>query len=338
MTLTKDDLRQLPRLLEDDPELQLEVARAFLNEATVTHLMRQDPQLREAFYRAVMTERLLQLPDKVEQLDQFVRQHASQTDARLQNVERDVSEMKQAQAVMQADLEQVKQTQAVMQADLEQVKQAQAVMQADLEQVKQTQAVMQADLEQVKQTQAVMQADLEQVKQTQSTMQATLNRVEQEVHGLNEWRRGEEGRRDGERYERRIVSSALALFGSGEGGSPERDFNVRRRLEETLLRGGVDLLQEDEADYPMLADIIWWKGDHFALAEVSLKVNGEDVQRAKRRAEVLRKAGVEVLPVVVGSEWAHPETRELAEREGVAWRVGKEYSPALIEYRRLLVE
>ena len=296
MTLTKDDLRQLPRLLEDDPELQLEVARAFLNEATVTHLMRQDPQLREAFYRAVMTERLLQLPDKVEQLDQFVRQHASQTDARLQNVERDVSEMKQAQAVMQADLEQVKQTQAVMQADLEQV------------------------------------------KQTQSTMQATLNRVEQEVHGLNEWRRGEEGRRDGERYERRIVSSALALFGSGEGGSPERDFNVRRRLEETLLRGGVDLLQEDEADYPMLADIIWWKGDHFALAEVSLKVNGEDVQRAKRRAEVLRKAGVEVLPVVVGSEWAHPETRELAEREGVAWRVGKEYSPALIEYRRLLVE
>jgi len=310
MTLTKDDLRQLPRLLEDDPELQLEVARAFLNEATVTHLMRQDPQLREAFYRAVMTERLLQLPDKVEQLDQFVRQHASQTDARLQNVERDVSEMKQAQAVMQADLEQVKQTQAVMQADLEQVKQ----------------------------TQAVMQADLEQVKQTQSTMQATLNRVEQEVHGLNEWRRGEEGRRDGERYERRIVSSALALFGSGEGGSPERDFNVRRRLEETLLRGGVDLLQEDEADYPMLADIIWWKGDHFALAEVSLKVNGEDVQRAKRRAEVLRKAGVEVLPVVVGSEWAHPETRELAEREGVAWRVGKEYSPALIEYRRLLVE
>jgi len=310
MTLTKDDLRQLPRLLEDDPELQLEVARAFLNEATVTHLMRQDPQLREAFYRAVMTERLLQLPDKVEQLDQFVRQHASQTDARLQNVERDVSEMKQAQAVMQADLEQVKQTQAVMQADLEQVKQAQAVMQADLEQV----------------------------KQTQSTMQATLNRVEQEVHGLNEWRRGEEGRRDGERYERRIVSSALALFGSGEGGSPERDFNVRRRLEETLLRGGVDLLQEDEADYPMLADIIWWKGDHFALAEVSLKVNGEDVQRAKRRAEVLRKAGVEVLPVVVGSEWAHPETRELAEREGVAWRVGKEYSPALIEYRRLLVE
>ncbi len=286
MTLTKDDLRQLPRLLEDDPELQLEVARAFLNEATVTQLMRQDPQLREAFYRAVMTERLLQLPDKVEQLDQFVRQHASQTDARLQNIE-------------------------------------------------QTQAVMQTDLEQVKQTQAVMQTDLNQVKQTQSTMQATLNRVEQEVHGLNEWRRGEEGRRDGERYERRIVSSALALFGSGKGGSPERDFNVRRRLEEILVRGGVDLLQEDEADYPMLADIIWWKGDHFALAEVSLKVNGEDVQRAKRRAEVLRKAGVEVLPVVVGSEWAHPETRELAVREGVAWRVGKEYSPALIEYRRL---
>ncbi|MCS7301674.1 MAG: hypothetical protein NZ556_09010 [Fimbriimonadales bacterium] len=138
-----------------------------------------------------------------------------------------------------------------------------------------------------------------------------------------------------EEYRRKVITNAFFLFGDGYGGSPERQESVKQRLHDVLQRGGIDLTLEEEEDSPFLSDIIWWKKDHFALAEVSLKVNGEDVARAKRRAAVLSKAGVPVLPVVVGSEWAHPETRELADREGVAWRVGREFAPSLIKYRRL---
>jgi len=45
-------------------------------------------------------------------------------------------------------------------------------------------------------------------------------------------------------------------------------------------------------------------------------------------------AGVEVMPVVIGSAWAYDDARDEALKAGVEWRVGKEYSQGLIEYRR----
>lgn len=263
MPLTREDLKELPALLQDDPDLQLEVARAVLTEGTVTRLMRSDPELRDALRRAVLTEELLQLPEKVEQMDRFMREHAQKTDTRLDQLEKTVGEMKQTQQAMLSDVEQIK----------------------------------------------------------------------HEVNRLSNWQRGEDGRREGERYEKRILKSAPTLFGKGNGGSTENE-TVQQRVSEILINANIDIFSLEEEENPFLADLIWWKGDRFALAEVSLKVNGSDVRRAKRRAAILRQAGVEVLPVVVGSEWAHPETQQLAQQEGVAWRVGSQYSPELVEYHR----
>lgn len=264
MPLTREDLRELPTLLQADPDLQLELARAVLTEGTVSRLMRSDPELRDALRRAVLTEELLQLPEKVEQMDRFMREHATKTDARLDSLEKTVEEVKDIQQTLLSDVSQIK----------------------------------------------------------------------EEVNRLSNWQRGEDGRREGERYEARIVKNAPAIFGLGEGGSPALSETVQRRLQTVLAQANIDYLAIDDEDSPFLADIIWWKGDRFALAEVSLKVNGSDVRRAKRRAEILRQGGVEVLPVVVGSEWAHPETQQLAQQEGVAWRISNRYSPELVEFHR----
>jgi hypothetical protein len=76
MALTESDLTEFLRLLERDETLQLDFARAFLKERVVRKLMALDPELREAFRSAVLTEELLRLPTVVAELDQFVRQHA----------------------------------------------------------------------------------------------------------------------------------------------------------------------------------------------------------------------------------------------------------------------
>lgn len=270
MPLTREDLKELPTLLQDDPDLQLEVARALLTEGTVTRLMRSDPELRDALRRAVLTEELLQLPEKVEQMDRFMREQAKKTDTRLSNAEPRLTNIEKT---------------------------------------------------------------VDEVKQIQQTMRSDVEQIKQEVNCLSNWQRGEDGRREGERYEERIIKNAPSLFGPGKGGSTKSE-TVQERILEVLSNANIDIFTLEEEESPFLADLVWWKGDRFALAEVSLKVNGSDVRRAKRRAEVLRQAGVEVLPVVVGSEWAHPETPQLAQQEGVAWRVGNQYSPELVEYHR----
>ena len=86
---------------------------------------------------------------------------------------------------------------------------------------------------------------------------------------------------------------------------------------------------------PTLADIIWWKGDRVAVVEVSIKVNGEDVRRASRRAMTLRSAGIDAFGVVIGEDWASLEAREMAKEEGVEWIVGGIPSKGMISFRRL---
>ncbi|MCS6923915.1 MAG: hypothetical protein NZM10_06000 [Fimbriimonadales bacterium] len=151
---------------------------------------------------------------------------------------------------------------------------------------------------------------------------------------MSNWRHGLDSRLAGEQYERDTVARAARILGMGEGGSPRKDPAVRQQVIQWLAQGGLLETDGDEENEPLWADLIWWKGNRVALAEVSLKVDGFDVLRAKRRAEVLRQAGVDVMPMVIGKEWAHPETPELAKQEGVEWVVGNDYSDGVVAFRR----
>jgi hypothetical protein len=112
--------------------------------------------------------------------------------------------------------------------------------------------------------------------------------------------RGENGRREGERYERDIGRRAPALFHGGEGGPLDRS-DVQQRLArqlETVL-AQTDLDAEDD---PFLADVVWWKAGQIVLVEVSLQIDRQDVSRAERRAATLRKSGVSVRALVIGEQ------------------------------------
>ncbi|MFN4032557.1 MAG: hypothetical protein ACK4ME_02880 [Fimbriimonadales bacterium] len=175
------------------------------------------------------------------------------------------------------------------------------------------------------------------VEQEVGELRQELRETRQDVKSLQDWRRGEEARRVGEEYERKMVRRAVRIFGVGESGSPKTHEHVYRQVVEWLVQGGVldgDVPDEDD---PLNADLIWWKGDYVVVAEISLKVDKYDVLRAKRRAEPLKQAGLKVLPVVIGAEWAHPETEQIANQEGVGWRVGNLVSDSLVAFRKASV-
>lgn len=105
----------------------------------------------------------------------------------------------------------------------------------------------------------------------------------------------------------------------------------------------------DEQDDPVNADLIWWKDGAYVLVEISRIVDETEVQRAYARARTLQRAGAakgvhSVLPVVFGQTWdqrtvkvqdREVSIRGLAEHLGVAWWVGDDLCPEVIEYRRL---
>jgi hypothetical protein len=292
MAITREDLKELPKLLQQDPELRLELAEQILDEVTIARLMHKNTALRDAFRRVVLTEELLQLPAEFHEFRE-------ETTARLTRVEQDVAETKERMTRVEQDVAETKERMTRVEQDVAETKER-----------------------------------MTRVEQTVEKILHRVDRLEGAVERLENWQRGEQGRREGEDYERLMVARARRIFGTGDGGSPMANERVRKQVEAWLEAAGL-LDQDIEPDYdPLIADLIWWKGNRVAVAEISVKVNGRDVVRAKRRAETLREAGLDVLPVVIGSEWAHPETEQLAKQEGVAWRVANTMSEALIEFRR----
>jgi hypothetical protein len=161
---------------------------------------------------------------------------------------------------------------------------------------------------------------------------AAQARTEEELRWLVNWQRGEAGRRDGERYERETLRRAPALFNGGHGGSLEQP-EIQQRLTAVLasLLAGEILHTEDD---PFLADLIWWKGEQVAVVAVSLQVDRQDVSRAERRANTLKRSGLQAIAVVIGEQWATPEAREQAQVRQVEWKVDADLSEGFLSFRR----
>jgi predicted nucleic acid-binding Zn-ribbon protein len=221
-----------------------------------------------------------------------------------------------------------------MPATVERIEQRIERVEKDLAEVKQDVAEVKQDVAEVKQDVAEVKTDLASVKSEVAEVKDRVGRLEERVTAVENKLNGLDGRLSGEDFERRTIARAVRILGIGEGGSPREDPAVRQQVLQWLIQGGVLEENGDDESEPLWADLVWWKGDRVVVAEISLKVNGLDVLRAKRRAETLRQAGVNVIPVVIGNEWAHPETPDLANQEGVEWAVGGAYSEGLIAFRR----
>jgi flagellar biosynthesis/type III secretory pathway chaperone len=163
--------------------------------------------------------------------------------------------------------------------------------------------------------------------EAQRRTEARLERLENRLEG-------EIGRRSGERYEREVVADAPTIFYGGDGGSPG-DPMVRNQLRQwlqPLFEQGVEITPFTS---PFRADIIWWKGDRVMVVGIGIKVSRDDVNRAVAHAQLLRQAGVNATPTVIGEEWGLPEVQALAQREGVEWLVGDGLSQGFLEFRKL---
>jgi Ni/Co efflux regulator RcnB len=276
-------------------------------------LLQEHPDWRAELRRVLLTSELLELPELVREIVAIQRRHSEL----LEQHSREISELR-------ALVVQLIEAQRRTEQRVEELVEAQRRTEQRVEELAEAQ----------RQTEVQIAASRAETDARFQELAEEIRRLSRTVDRLAEWQRGESGRREGEQYEQHTLRRAPNLFAGGEGGNAI-EFSVRRRVSRWLqpyYQG--QQMPEPLAD-PLLADIIWWKGDKVVVAEVSQKVNGQDVRRAKLRANTLREVGVQAMPVVIGEEWATPESQALAQQEEVEWMVGGGVSQGFLRFRRL---
>jgi hypothetical protein len=294
----------------------------------ILELLRTDPEFREEVRRLVLTDELLALPSKFDQLVAVVRE--------LAEIQRQQGE--QIRSLMEAQKRTEEQVRVLAEAQRrteEQLQRQAKQIQALTEAQRRTEEQLQRQVEQIRaltETQRRTEERLQALTQQVSALVAAHARMEEAFQWLINWQRGEMGRREGERYERHVIRRAPILFNGGEGGSPYEPM-IQQRLASMLSREQREQLFHDEEGDPFLADLIWWKDGQVAVVEISLQVDGYDVIRASRRAQTLRNASIQAIAVVIGRDWANPDAYDAAIRYRVEWLIGSEMSEGLRRFR-----
>jgi len=295
MALTINDLPTLLTLLEDAPQARARL-RTMLDMDAVHRLPERFDRLTEIVDRlAASHERAEKRLDRLEAAVEKLTVAQQRTEERLARLEAAVEKLTTAQQRTEERL-------ARLEAAVEKLTTAQQHTEVRLNQLAEAQ-------------------------------QRTQDGLQELNHGWREWRRGDEGRRAGERYERQIIRHAPNIFHLGQGGSPDNDRVSGRLLDLMKAYPQIDALSLEQD--PFLSDLIWWKADRYAVTEISVRVDGHDVVRAARRAESLHLAGADAIGVVIGEEWVGPDSRQQAEFLAVEWKVGDDLSAGFLAFRRL---
>ncbi len=275
-------------------------------------LLEQHPEWRSQLRRALLSDELLELPDLVREIAEIQRRHSEM-----------LAEHSQAIARLTEEVRLLAEAQRRTEQRVEELAQ-------ELRALAEAQRRTDERLEQLAEAQRRTEQRLDELTQA-------LNNTNENLNRLIERQRGEAGRREGEQYEERTLRRAPLLFAGGDGGSPIEP-HIRRLISEWLMPIFVEQRELESIEDPTLTDIIWWKGEKVLVVEVSIKVNGEDIARARRLADVLREIGLDATPVVIGEEWASMDTPVIAREQGVEWMVGKLVSDSIIQFRKLRPE
>jgi hypothetical protein len=311
-------------------------------------ILERNPEWQERMRRAILSRELLELPERLLALVQQLIESDARNSAQIAELTRTVQRHDEAIATLIqtvqrhneillrhdeliAELIQTVQRHDALIAELIQTVQRQGEQIAELTRTVQRHDALIAELTQTVQRHDEQIAELVQVvrelAEAQRRTEARLERLENRLEG-------EIGRQSGERYEREVVASAPVFFYGGQGGglcNPMVQDQLRQWLQ-PLFEQGVEI---SHLANPFRADIIWWKGDRVMVVEVGIKVSRDDVKRAAARAELLRRAGVNATPAVIGEEWGLPDVQALAQQEGVEWFVGDGLSQGFLEFRKL---
>lgn len=289
----------------------------------LVRLLEEQPRWRAELRRLVLTEEILTLPDLVRSLGEAQRR----TEAR-------VGELAVAQARTEARMEELSEAQARTEARVGELAEAQRRTEARVGELSEAQARTEARMEALTKALAALTERVDFLAEQVSMLGRRMDQLAQRVDVLAEVQMKmaqDVGELKGSDLERKYREKAPAYFSRiiHRAHLLSSDELVKL-LAEAVDRGQISQKEEDEL---VLADAIIRGRSRqdgaqvYLVVEVSWGVGVHDVERARVRAQILCKTGVEAVPVVAGS-WVTEDAQQAAPSMKV-WQVcdGRTVSP-----------
>ena len=182
-------------------------------------------------------------------------------------------------------------------------------------------------VEEIRARQSRMEQDIIQIKERQERMEAALNRNTRELTDLK-------GMFTGSRYETKAARNLLTISRAAGlrrlkplfASNMPNDQELMAKLEDAVDR---NLITEENSEEIENADLVAQARDRatqdwvYLVAEASITAHTHDVNRAVRRARLLRQAtGTHAIPAIISAQISD-EVQQLADQENaVAIRLG----------------
>lgn len=244
----------------------------------IIDVLKRRPKWREEMRQLILTEELMRLPAKVDKLserfDGFVKEEFHPLRNKVDTIEGDVSTLKQDVTVLKEDVSVLKQDVSTLKQDVEVLKQDVQILKQDVAVLKQDVEILKQDVEALKKDVTILKNDVAYLKGTD--------------------------------LERTVRERAPAYFGKLIRRCRVINFeDLADKLEDAV---DARLISEEEKDDALLIDVVVrgrLRTDKEVLlaAEVSVKIDSMDVERAAKRAEIIARAfNMETIPVAFGKE------------------------------------
>ena len=302
-------------------------------------ILNEQPEWADQVRAALLGQRYLELPDRVDDLTKAVEELASTVremslafDRRLTRLEEDMVEVKTNVAELRSDMVEVKAEVTGLKSDMVEVKADVAELKSDMVEVKAEVTGLKSDMVEVKTDVAGLKSDMVEVKADGTSLKAAVARIEDKLDRHDRTFStlgGHVDRLRGHDFEGVAVEPArrklrdelsmsnLSVFSQNGKHNADRIENLAR---DARIAGTIG---DDDQAALTLADVTYEgtkDGEQvFVLAEISITVEVDDVERAAHRASILRQAtGVPSLAAVIGASIEADAARE-ADRNSVAY-------------------
>jgi len=338
-----DEFLQLPELVRQLIEAQQRNAAQQQENSRLIRQLIESQQRHEAILQE-HSRLLQQLIESQRQHEAILQEHSRLLQQLIESQQQHEAILQEHSRLLQQLIESQRQHEAILREHSRQLQEHSRLLQQLIESQQRHEAILQEHsrllqqlIESQQRHEAILQEHARQLRDLTAQVQrvvAVQEQMARDLHDLKEWRKGFDGLRRGAELEKEVRQRARIIFAGGRGGHPESPF-VSRLLKNWLRTlNGDDPILEAAAD-PTAADLIWSKGGKVIVVEVSVKVDRDDVDRAFARANTLRGAGIDAVPVVIGDRWTSDKVRTRAEMRGVEWYVGKTLSEGFIALRRI---
>ena len=260
-------------------------------------ILRRQPELLEAARRLIVQDDLLALPGVLADFIEATNRNFALVNQRLERLEYDVTVLKEDVKVLKEDV-------AVLKEDVKELKEDVAVLKEDVKELKGDVAVLKTDVKELK-------GDVATLKTGQSRMQGQLDNLI-----------GTDYERKVARRIRRTADRNLSIQNAQLVQSVTiTDNPLITDLSDAAVSNGI--ITTNQADELEDADVVVKGSDSdgdeaYAVAELSVTIHHDDIDRALDRAKILQQATDKAsVPAVIGADISD-ENREYARSLDVA--------------------